>query len=110
MTKSTIVLFLCGIAVAIGFATWQYSLAPQGTLLYTPAPGFEPNYTPSSSVGFFFATLCLFAISTLAAIVSLAVGTFFDRRLFGVAKQAVFLSVGFGLLCSLTAATEKLWP
>lgn len=51
MAKSTIVLFLCGVAIAIGLAAWQYSLAPQGTLLYTPAPGVKPNYTPSSSVG-----------------------------------------------------------
>ncbi|MNZ99236.1 hypothetical protein D3C78_1185540 [compost metagenome] len=76
MAKSTIALFLCGIAVSIGFAVWQYTLAPQGTLLYTPAPGFEPNYTPSSSVGFFVAALCFSAISAFIVIVSLAAGAF----------------------------------
>ncbi len=110
MAKSTIVLFLCGIAVAIGLAVWQYSLAPQGTLLYTPAPGVKPNYTPSSSVGFFVAALGLSAASALVVILSLAAGAVFSRRFLGVAKQAAFLLVGFGLLCMLTAVTERLWP
>lgn len=110
MPKSTIVLFLCGIVVAIGLAAWQYSLAPQGTLLYTPAPGVKPNYTPSSSVGFFVATLALSAASALVAILGLIGGYIFNRRLLGVSKQAVFLFVGFGLLCALTMFTEKLWP
>lgn len=110
MAKSTIVLFLCGIAVAIGLAAWQYSLAPQGTLLYTPAPGAKPNFTPSSSVGFFVAALGLSAASAVVAILSLIGGALFNRRLFEVAKQAALLFVGFGLLCVLTAVTEKLWP
>lgn len=110
MAKSTIVLFLCGIVVAIGLAAWQYSLAPQGTLLYTPAPGVKPNYTPSSSLGFFVAALGLSAVSALVAILSFIGGAFFNRRFFGVSKQAALLLVGFGLLCALTSATEKLWP
>ena len=110
MARSTIVLFLCGVAFAIGLAAWQYSLAPQGTLLYTPAPGVRPNYTPSSSVGFFIAALGFSAVSALVAILSLIGGALFNRRFFRVAKQSAFLLVGFGLLCALTAVTEKLWP
>lgn len=110
MAKSTIVLFLCGIAIAIGLAAWQYSLAPQGTLLDTPAPGVKPNYTPSSSVGFFVAVLGLSAISALVAILSLIGAALFNRRLFQAAKQAALLFVGFGFLCALSAVTEKLWP
>ncbi|MOA38900.1 hypothetical protein D3C78_1606320 [compost metagenome] len=110
MAKSTIALFLCGIAVAAGLATWQYFLAPQGTLLYTPAAGFKPSYTPSSFVGFFVTALCLSAVSASVAVVSLAAGAFFDRRLIGVSKQAAFLSGRFGFLCALTAATEQFWP
>lgn len=110
MAKSTIVLFLCGVAIAIGLAAWQYSLAPQGTLLHTPAPGVQPNYTPSSSVGFFVATLGLSAVSLIVAVLSFALSAVFNRRFISVAKQAAFLLVGFGLLCGLTAVTEKLWP
>ena len=110
MAKSTIALFLCGIAAAIGLAVWQYHLAPQGTLLYTPSQEFKPNYTPSSSVWSFVATLCLSAVSASVVIVSLAAGTFLDRRLLGVAKQAVFLFVWFGFPCTLTAVTEQFWP
>ena len=109
MAKSTSILFLCGIAIALGLAAWQYSLAPEGTLLYTPAPGVKPNYTPSSAVGFFVATLGLTAFSALVAVLSLVVGAIFNRRFIGAAKQAAFLLVGFGLLWVLTAFTEKLW-
>lgn len=107
--KSTAILFLCGIAIALGLAAWQYSLAPEGTLLYTPAPGAKPHYTPSSSVGFFVATLGLSVVSACATVLSLVVGVIFNRRFIGVAKQATSLLVGFGLLCVLTALTEKLW-
>lgn len=100
---------MCGIALALGMAAWQYSLAPEGTLLYTPAPGAKPNYTPSSAVGFFVATLGLTAVSALITVINLVVGAIFNRRLIRVAKQAAFLLFGFGLLCVLTAFTEKLW-
>lgn len=109
MAKSTVLLFLCGIAVALGLAAWQYSNAPEGTLLYTPAPGVKPHYTPSSSVGFFVAALGLSVVSACAAVLSLAVGIIFNRRFIEVAKQAALLLVGFGLLCVLTVFTEKLW-
>lgn len=109
MAKSTIVLFLCGIVVAIGLAAWQYSLAPQGTLLYTPAPGVKPNYTPSSSVGFFVAALGFSTVSALVAVLGFIGGALFNCRFFGGAKQAALLLVGFGLLCALTLGTEKFW-
>jgi hypothetical protein len=109
MAKSTAILFLSGIAIALGLAAWQYSLAPDGTLLYTPAPGAKPNYTPSSAVGFFVSTLGLTAVSALVTVLGLVVGAFSKGRFIGVAKQAAFLLIGFGLLCVLTAFTEKLW-
>lgn len=110
MARSTVVLFLFGIAIAVSLAAWQYYLAPQGTLLYTPAPGAKPNYTSSSSVGFFVAALAFSALSALVAMFGFIGGALFNRRLFPVARQAALLSVGFGLLCALTISTEKLWP
>jgi len=110
MAKQATILFLCGIAIAFGLAAWQYSIAPQGTLLYTPAPGVQPNYTPSSALGFFVGVLGLTAASVLVGLGSLVGGSFFNRRLFGVSKQAFLLAIGFGVLCALTTVTEKLWP
>ena len=110
MRKSVIILFLSGVALAIALAGWQYSQAPQGMLLYTPAPGVAPNYTPSSLVGFFVANLGLSAFSALTAIIGVVGGLFFNRRLFQIAKHAFFLFLGFGLLCLAAIATEKFWP
>ena len=103
------VLFLFGFAIALGLAAWQYILAPEGTLLYTPAPGATPNYTPSSAVGFFVATLVLTAASAFAVVLGLVVRASTNTRFMGVAKQASFLLVGFGLLCALTAFTMNRW-
>lgn len=110
MTKSTIVFFLCGLVFAFCVAVWLYSLAPQGMLLYTPAPGTKANFTPSSSVGFLIAGLGLSAISALVAILSFLMTRFFNRRFLVVAKQATFLLIGFGVLCVLSMITEKFWP
>ena len=110
MKKLTIILFLCGVALALGLAAWEYSLAPQGTLLYTPAPGVKPNYTPSSSLGFFVGVLGLSAASFIVGLGSMFGGFFFNRRLLEFFKQAILLAIGFGLLCVLTTVTEKLWP
>lgn len=110
MTKSTIVLFICGAAVAFGLAMWMHSLAPQGILLYTPAPNTKPNYTPSSLVGFFIAMLALSTISALVAILGIFISVLFNSRFFVVAKQATFLLVGFGSLLTLAIFTEKFWP
>lgn len=109
VARSTVVLFLFGIAIALGLAAWQYNLAPEGTRLYTPAPGATPNYTPSSAVGFFVATLVLTAASAFAVVLGLVVRASTNTRFMGVAKQASFLLVGFGLLCALTAFTMNRW-
>ena len=60
-------------------------------------------------MGFFLASLGLCVFSACAAVLSLVMSAIFNRRFIGVAKQAAFLLVGFGLLCVLTVFTEKLW-
>lgn len=111
MIVRTAILFSVGLVLAIGMAVWQYSLAPQGLLLYTPAAGETmPNYTPSSLVGFF---LCAFALSVLSAFVALAgyiASVAFERRSLGMVKPALLLTMGFGLLCVFSTVSEKYWP
>jgi hypothetical protein len=109
MTKRAAILFACGVFVAIALAAWQYAVAPEGTLLYTPAPGVKPNYTPSALIGFFLGTLASCAVSLFTAFVSLIGAVLFDRRLFKIAKQASLLGLGFGLLCVLTLLSDPLW-
>jgi len=86
MTKLTMMLLFSGVAISFCLAVWQYYLAPQGMLLYTPAPGIEPHYTPTSSVGFFVGVLALSAIGALVAILSFIGGAVFNRKLFAVVK------------------------
>lgn len=110
MVRLTVVLFLAGVAAAFCFAAWQYSSAPQGMLLYTPAPGATPNYAASSAVGFIVASLGLSAVSALVAVISLVAGLGLKRRPLQAAKMAFSLSISFGVLCAIAAFTEKLWP
>jgi len=92
-------------------AAWQYSLAPEGMLLYTPAAGeTTPNYTPSSLVGFFLGSLALCVLSAFVAVAGYIAGLVFERKYLGGAKTATFLAVGFGLLCIVSTVTEKYWP
>lgn len=110
MPKSAIALFLCGVCIAIGFAVWQHAVFPEGVLLYTPNPNVKPQYTSSSLVGFVLASLGLFAIGVVVAVLAGAVGLLVNTRFHGVAKQAVVQAVGYGLLCGLAVLTEKFWP
>lgn len=103
-------IFIAGLLIALGLAAWQYSLAPQGTLLYTPAPGTKPNFTPSSALGFFVGVLSLCALSGFASLVSFVCGFVANRRWLVVAKQSIILAAGYGLFLVLTMFTEKLWP
>lgn len=107
----TAILFSVGLVLAIGMAVWQYSSAPQGLLLYTPAAGETmPNYTPSSLIGFFLCALALSVLSAFVALVGYIASVAFERRSLGVAKSALLLAMGFGLLCVFSIVTEKYWP
>lgn len=103
-------IFIAGLLIALGLAAWQYSLAPQGTLLYTPAPGIKPNFTPSSALGFFVGVLGLCVLSVFVGLVGFVCGLVANRRWLAVAKQSIILAAGYGLLLVLTMFTEKLWP
>lgn len=103
-------IFVAGLLIAFGLAAWQYSLAPQGTLLYTPAPGTKPNFTPSSALGFFVGVLGLCALSVFVGLASFVYGFAANRRWLTVAKQSIILAIGYGLLLVFTMYTEKLWP
>jgi len=110
MSKRLMLIFGIGVLIALSLALWQYSLAPQGTLLYTPAPGTKPNFTPSSAIGFFVAALGLCTLSLIVSLISFFIGFVANRRWFSFAKQSIILALGFGLLVLLTMVTEKLWP
>ncbi|HEY0721555.1 MAG TPA: hypothetical protein VGE50_09905 [Gammaproteobacteria bacterium] len=108
----TTVLFFVGLTAALGLAAWQYSLAPQGVLLYTPvANDTNPNYTSSSFLGFFLGALALCTVSTIVAALSYLIGNLFKRKTFiGVAKSSMALTIWFGLLCFMSVLTERYWP
>jgi len=108
--KSAVMFLFFGLLVCLGLAIWQYLSAPEGTLLYTPAPGHQPNYTSSSVVGFFVGALALSVISAFIAVCAFVLGAFSNRRLFWLSKQACILSCIFLFLCILVSLTEKLWP
>lgn len=111
MAKTTVALFLLGVAIAVWLAVSQYSSAPQGTLLYTPAPGVELHYSSSSCLGFLLGVFALSALSAFVAVICFIGSTFLDQRLLlKMTKQAGLLFVGYGLLFMFAGLTEKFWP
>ena len=110
MAKSAIIFLVFGVLICIGLAVWQYSIAPEGTLLYTPAPDSEPNYTSSSALGFFVGAFVFSILSGLIAVCAFAFGVLYNHRLLGLGKQSCFLVGIFAVLCVLALLTENLWP
>lgn len=110
MWKLTLMLFALGICIALGLAAYQYSVAPQGILLYTPAPGAKPNYTSSSQLGFFVVSLALCFISGIATLLMFFGRIIYERIPRGYIVQSLYLTLSFGGLCMISLITEKIWP
>jgi len=48
---------LIGLLLLLGAGSYFYARSPAGMLLYTPAPGSGPHYTPAFQVGCFVAAV-----------------------------------------------------
>ena len=110
MNKVVIPIFFAGIITALLVAVHLYTENPGGMLLYTPAVGNEPSYTPASQIGFLvvvFPLAIILFIFSLAALVAVRVfGKPWDTTL----QNTLILSVGFGILTLATNFTGPLWP
>ena len=110
MAIKTTIIFFIGFLAAVAMAIWQYTLTPEGVLIYTPVQGSEPNYTSSSALGFLLIDGVLCVLSAVTSLICAFYGAGINRSFLPIAKHSGILAVAFGLLAVLVIVTEPIWP